>query len=490
MKKIIIILFSLFIFNYAANSQYIDQAIKFSTYNNTGSARFLSMGGAFGALGGDISSISINPAGLGVFRSSELMFTPGLTYDNTSSTFLKNTSNDNLYKFGFSNMGFVASYNLENTDSRWVNSNFAVTYNKVSDLNTNILMSGVNIFSIIEEYVYRANELNEWDLNYEELFWQTWLFDEDTATNLITSDITDTINAGFGNFSINQQKTVRNEGSIGEFNFAFGANYAHKLYLGASIGIYRINYRELISHYEYESENTIDINNFNYLILDEVIKTTGTGFSFKAGLIYKPIDYLRVGFSFHLPTFYEIQEEYYNTVEGSTDEQGVVTAESETGIYEYTLVTPYRINASLGFQIKKVALIDIDYEFVDYSTMKLGDNENGQGRIDDNKYMDILFKSNHTFRGGAEVRYGPIYFRGGASYSTCQFTEESLNSNTDSYSISGGIGYRLSTFYIDFGMRHYRKKYYYGVLSGNPDLDIATIDQAKNNFALTVGFKL
>lgn len=327
MKKVFYIAIVLIISGYSLNAQsvYVDHALKFSNYDLNGTARFMSMGGAFGALGGDISSIAINPAGLGVYRSSEFMFSPGLTFDQSSSTYLNTVTNDNLYRFGLSNLGFVTSYDLENTDSRWVNANFSINYNKSKDFNSNALLNGVNIFSIMEEYIYRANVENIWSPYYEELLWQTYLID--TIANYpdpvqYRSDITDTIFANPATFSINQQKAIQTEGSVGEFVFAFGANYSHKLYVGASVGLYRLNYKEFLSHYEYESSNTLNINNFDYLKIDEISQTTGTGFTFKAGAIYKPIDFIRLGLAFHLPTFYELEETFYTRVEGKTDDQG------------------------------------------------------------------------------------------------------------------------------------------------------------------------
>lgn len=447
----------------------------------------MSMGGAFGALGGDISAISVNPGGLGVFRSSEIMFSPGLTYDQTNTHYISNSTEDNIYQFGLNSLGFVASYDLENSDTRWVNANFSVAYNKMNDFNSNAIMRDENVFSLLEEYVYSANN-NEWSPFYHELFWQSFIIDTVANYPLPTeyrSYITDTINYDPAAFSINQQKTLRTEGSTGEVVVAFGANYAHKLYVGASIGIYRLDYKEYSSHYEYENANTMDINNFDYFQLNEISKTTGTGFSLKVGAIYKPIDFLRIGFSYHLPTFYNLQETFYTSIE----EPVFGKTSSDKNKYSYKLTTPPKLNASIGFQIAKIALIDVDYEFVNYSNMKLDDDDNSPDVVNDNEAIKNLYKKTHNFRAGAEVRFNSIYLRGGFKYNTSQFTDVTLNSDNDYYSISGGIGYRQKNFYLDFGMQQLSMDKYYGVLSGNPDIDIASINQTKNNFALTFGVK-
>ncbi len=489
MKKILAIfiiglLTSSFIYS---QSPYVDNALKFSKYDYYGSARFTGMSGAFGALGGDVSSIAINPAGLGVYRSSEVVFTPGMVFNNTNASYLNNTMDQNTYDVSLDNIGFVASYDLENSDTRWVNANFSFAYNKSTDLNSELTMRGVNNYSIMEHFVNRANN-NYWDPFYEEMFWQVYLID--TLDNypdplVYTSEITDTIGSNPLGFSINQQKVIRREGSIGEYSFAFGANYAHKLYVGASIGIVRLSYKEYASHYEYESANTTDVNNFQSLNLDEVGETSGSGFNLKVGLIYKPIEFVRLGFSFHTPTFYDLEENFYTRVENGTDSY----VESDIATYKYSLKTPMKLNGSVGLQLGKVALFDVDYEFVDYSKMELDDEENSQGVIDDNQDIQEVYRATHNIRAGAEFRLNTLYFRGGASYSTSPYSDKTINSDNYLFGISGGLGYRQSNFFIDFGFRQLVNDYNYSVLSGNPNMDQAQIKETKNNYVLTIGFK-
>lgn len=473
-----------------SQSPYVTNAYTFSKYDYYGSARFTGMSGAFGALGGDISSIAINPAGLGVYRSSEVVFTPGMVFNNTNASYLNNTMDQNTYDISLDNIGFVASYDLENSDTRWVNANFSFAYNKSTDLNSELTMRGVNNYSIMEHLVDRANSANKEDWNpfYELMFWEVYLID--TLDNypdpfVYTSEITDTIGSNPSAFSINQQKVIRREGSIGEYSFAFGANYAHKLYVGASIGIVRLSYKEYASHYEYESANTTDVNNFQSLNLDEVGETSGSGFNLKVGLIYKPIEFVRLGFSFHTPTFYDLEENFYTRVENGTDSY----VESDIATYKYSLKTPMKINGSVGLQLGKVALFDVDYEFIDYSKMELDDEENSQGVIDDNQDIQEVYISTHNIRAGAEFRLNSLYFRGGASYSTSPYSDKTINSDNYLFGISGGLGYRQNNFFIDFGFRQLVNDYNYAVLSGNPNMDQAQIKETKNNYVLTIGFK-
>ena len=194
---------------------------------------------------------------------------------------------------------------------------------------------------------------------------------------------------------------------------------------------------------------------------------------------------MRLGVSFHLPTFYELEETFYTSVQNGSNE----IIKSETAKYKYNLTTPYRLNGSLGLQIGKFALIDLDYEHVDYSTMKFDDEENSQGVLEDNEYIKTVYKSTHNIRAGAEVRFSSLYFRGGFSYSTSPYTKETINPDYNVIGLSGGLGYRQKNLFVDFGFRQLNYDYNYAVLSGNPQLDIANIEQSQNNFVLTLGVK-
>ena len=132
-KTFFIILIALTICN-LSYSQYVDNALIFSNNDYSGTARFVGMGGAFGALGGDFSAIAINPAGLGVYRSSEFTFSPGMSYNSNSSTYINNKIDEGGYNMNFNNLGFVASYDLENSDTRWVNFNFGVGFNRINEV--------------------------------------------------------------------------------------------------------------------------------------------------------------------------------------------------------------------------------------------------------------------------------------------------------------------------------------------------------------------
>ncbi|HAF29123.1 MAG TPA: hypothetical protein DCG75_08765 [Bacteroidales bacterium] len=497
MKKIFLILIVGLITSTFGYSQYVDNALKFSMNEYGGTARFVGMGGAFGALGGDFSSIAINPAGLGVYRGSELVFSPGLSYNSNSSTYIGNTIDDNGYSMNLNNLGFVASYDLENSDTRWVNFNFGVGFNRINDLNSNVQFQGVNNSSLMEMFVEYANATttNPYDLDgmYEFLIWDAYIMDFDTTANEFYSEITDIVMNDPNNFEINQRKIIQTEGSISEFNFSFGGNYAHKLYIGASIGITRLRYDEFASHYESETTG-LPIPFINAFEFREYSSTEGTGFTFKVGAIYKPMEFLRLGASLHLPTFYDLDQEFHNEAYGEFETFTAEPSRSQVQTYKYSLNTPLRAVGSIGFQIGKFGLIDIDYEYADYSTMKMDDQDNSQGVIDDNALIENAFQKTHNIRAGAELRYGPLYFRAGGRYSTSPYTDKTINSDYKKITLAGGLGYRVNNFFVDFALSQTSVNYNmiaYDLNSIYPNYinNEASIENKLNNFILTFGFK-
>lgn len=158
MKKLINILAIILIGGFAAQAQNEVDALRFSQNFYGGTARSMAVGGAFGSLGGDFSSISMNPAGLGVYRSSEFTFTPTFNYINTNANFLDNNASDFKYNFNFNNIGIVGASNSGNEDG-WVSTNFAFGYNQLNNFHSQVRIQGVNnLNSITDYFALKAND--------------------------------------------------------------------------------------------------------------------------------------------------------------------------------------------------------------------------------------------------------------------------------------------------------------------------------------------
>ena len=486
MKKIIFIVLIQFFLSGLVFGQYIDNALRFSQNFYSGSARFSGMSGAFGSLGGDFSSLSINPAGLGVFSTSEFTYSQGINYNKISSNYLGNKTYDTDYNLNVNNIGLVSSFKLNDTDTRFVNINLGIGYNNLNDFNKNVRMEGTNNKnSIMNYFVNNAND-NLWSEAYEGLAWDTYLLNQDTLTNEYWSQVTDEQAINPEKYSLLQRKVLQTEGNIGEYTFTVGANFAHKLYLGAGINIQRINYNEYSTHYEIEPNNTT-ILDFHSLEFKENTEIRGTGVNLKLGAIYKPVEYLKLGLAVHLPTFYNIEERFYNSMNSSFDNGDSYSYKSENSSYAYSLQTPIRAIGSIAFQLKKIGLFSIEYEYVDYSSIKLSKGEDGYMFYGENDIIKKSFNNVNNIRIGGETRFGPMYLRGGYAYygNPTSLSDETVKTHRNSY--SAGLGYRENHFFIDFAAIHTVYKDEIFLYLDNPDASNNTYE--RNRFIITCGLK-
>ncbi len=498
MKKITLIITSLIVSTTLFSQSYVD-ALRYSQNLPTTTARSISMGGAFGSLGGDMSSFMINPAGLGVYRKSEFTITPSVNYTNNESNYFFNTAEDFKYKFNLSNIGFVSAYNTNKEDG-WAGFSFGIAYNRLNNFNNTILVEGTNTNSSLADYFLDY----AWGTNPELLdaFWERLAFD---------AYVIDTIPGTAYEYStpvplpINQRRTIKTKGGIGEWSFAFGANYAHKLYFGASLAISNLRYTEFNDHKEINIPQTsTDITDFTF---GQELTTRGTGYTFKFGVIGRPIDALRIGAALHFPTLYNLEDEFYTTLRSNFNDGFTASAYPTNSngdrldalLTEYKLLSPLKAIGSIGFQIGKIGLISADIEYVDYSKMRFREKTNNidieQTIYDQNNIIKEAFSNVFNIRTGAEVRFGQIAARGGFAYFPSPYKSGELNEKSNHMDFSGGIGIRNKNFFIDFGAVYtlHEEKYNlytsYSEILGMKSDNIADIKNNRLRLLATIGFR-
>ena len=500
MKKIIYTLAAI-LFSTGIYAQNLVEALRYSAYRNTGTARSVAMGNAFGALGGDFSSLSTNPAGLGLYRSGEFVITPSIGKSNIEGLYLGNTASDSKYNVSLDNIGYVATIN-SNDGSGLVSLNFGVGYNRLKNFNQNMLAQGYDSEqSMLDNIVAKSNGVYKEDLydennpyDYFDLWdtkmaWETYLIDlqdgsgnQYTPHGLYTGDLVD------------QRKTTARRGYINEYLFSAAANFNHKLYIGATIGIHDLYSEESSIHSEFNvtpNFETADafMDNFSYY---QNLKTSGTGYNFKLGVIYKPINNLRLGLAIHTPTFYNLHDSYNYKIE-SEIETGSYSEESPYGKYDYDMETPLRALFSAAYVIGKKGLISVDYELVDYSTAKLrdGGDQNYQF-IDENNDIAEAYKSVGNLHIGGEYRLTDNFsLRAGyekypSAFKSHAFGEIQQNSNANYSAVSAGLGIKQGSFFIDMAYKHSIDKEYNTLYDGS---EFAKYDISNDNFILTLGFK-
>jgi len=459
MKKSIIVaaLFALpFAVPTIALGQYADQALKLSLLSYGGTARFTGMGGAFGAIGGDFSTLSINPAGIGVYKNSEVSITP-LIYNTRSfseyvtSKEYKTNQEEFRTRLNINNAGFIFAMPVSNNDFKVVQ--FGIGYNRLANFNNSIYFEGFNPNNSFlralsdDATVAKKNgqfdSKNPWYIN--ELADAVNLFEYDPATGF-HPDRPD---------KVNQSAWIQQEGGIDELAFTFGANYADKLFFGATLGVPFMSFWQF---YQYEEWDPYGQDKFRGMRYDETYESNGAGVNGKFGVIYKPIAALRVGAAIHTPTYYWLiqESEWMSMTSSFKDSTHWNRTMATERVFEYSQTTPMRIIGSVAYIAGKKALISADYEWVDHSTNKLQPSRE-QVMNDSNRDIRKFYGTQHIIRTGAELRLRDFYLRGGYGWYSSPFQDTKVNDmSLNTWSL--GAGFRAGAFGLDFAFQHAQSK--------------------------------
>lgn len=484
-----------------AGAQTIYDAANFSGKDLNGTARFVGMGGAMGALGGDISTIGVNPAGIGLFRSHDLMTTFGFNYTTSKSNFSGTAMNTDKYRGSFDNIGFVYSSKIGNhTALKYVN--FGFNYHKAKSFNRDFAMGGnLNGLSQTDQMANLSWGLSEGNMALDYLNSDNadagWLSILGWNGCLIhpTSESGEYI--GFPANDPSGSYSSRERGGIDAYDFNLSFNVNDRVYLGFTVGAYDLNYTKNTLYSEYFPSSTV-VNNGYFLedadysySLESLMRTTGNGVDFKAGVILRPIEEssFRIGAAIHTPTFYELT--MYNssilTSNADVDKNGYIipvnpykfdTYKEISGdeVTQYKLRTPWKFNLSMGYTIGSTVALGAEYEYQDYSTSKLSYYDDVSMR-DENSMMKDYLKGISTLRLGAEIKLVPEFaIRAGYNYSGAAYKNDayknlplnSVRTDTDfsngksinNYTI--GLGYRSGSFYADLAYQYsaYNEDFY------------------------------
>jgi hypothetical protein len=493
MKKISLIILAVLSVFTGVIAQNVDDALRYSQVFYGGTARFMSMGGAFTALGGDMSSLSQNPAGIGVFRSSELTITPQLFHINTSAGFNNGITSDYLYNFNLNQAGIVSNIISNNSETGLITLNVGYSFNKTNNLNQSIRIQGVSTTSsMADHWAGISNGWNKGELGANVpdayLAYDRGIIDTLSGSNLDYG----TVFSNYGNnpssvYGQTIRRLVSYEGYTGEHAISVGGNYSNKIFFGATLGISKLKYT---SHYEHLESTDIALDSkFKDFTYTDHFENTGTGYSLKIGAIIKPIETLRIGLAFHSPTLYRINEYFYENITSNFTDGGPYESPNEPMRYSYALTTPFRALAGVAVQIKKVAILSADYEFVDYSTAKFSETGDGYDYSIKNLAIKNGLKSTSNVRVGGEFRLNNLYLRGGYSYYGKAFKKGDINENLDYSSISFGGGFREQNVFIDFGFTRLMNSQKYILYDSSIETSMANLSINKNMFTVTLGYK-
>ena len=489
-----------------APAQSEEDALRFSRLHHYGSARMTAMGGAFGALGGDLSTFAVNPGGIGVFRKSEVSFTSTLDFAKIKSG--RFDRDKNAYLVG--SLGFVASFTTG--DPKWKYVNFGVNYTNLNNFNRDGRLGGhiSTSNSLIDVWKLEADGHSPQDLNdfTTGLAYDAYLLEDDPDNEntylipLVDGD------------RMEQAETIHERGYQGEYDISIGTNYDDKLYLGFTLGIQTIHFRADNVYEEgvpFGEETTSLLSAFGFF---QTFHTNGNGVNLKAGAIYRPVPQLRLGLAIHTPTWFNMNAYVFNNVsayyfESPAGENGGLIYGNDAHInFAYKLKTPWRLVASAATMLGQRALVSVDYEYVDYTNAKFSNDGEGNDydgyMADETTYLlgtnDMIkeaYRGAHNFRAGAEYRFTSTFsLRAGYAYWASPYAKGDLNSDNALQTVSGGFGLNFGHFYADASYLHKfadENKYFYNYQNPSmpePMTSPEVRSQYRNNeFKLTLGIR-
>lgn len=466
MKKIIALLLAVFSVG-SIVAQGVSDAVRFSLNDLGGTARFSALSGAFGALGGDFSSINVNPAGSAVFSNNQVGFTlNNFSIKNKSNYFgvLNDASNSN---FNISQAGGVLVFTDANTKNDWKKIAFAVNYENINNFENSLYASGINPTNSIDKYFLSyANENIEGEIYlktlqnsyYENLKYPVqqaflgyngYIINPIDESNPNIYKYVSNVPSG-GNYY--QENYLESTGYNGKLNLNFAAQYKDQLYVGINLNSHFTDYRHSTSFYE--SNNNSPDSGVRNLRFNNDLHTYGDGFSFQLGTIAKITKEFRLGLAYDSPTWYRLNDELRQTLSsrgfnyGNPANPGLTTTTVDSDfviVYEpYNLRTPGKWTGSLAYIFGKSGLISVDYALKDYSNTKFTPKNEFKNTNSD---LSNLLTTAGELRIGAEYRIKQWSLRGG--FRNEQSPYKNGKTIGDLTGMSTGIGYNFGNTKLD-----------------------------------------
>lgn len=520
MKKLILTLMVLGVTAGTASAQSALDGAAFTRQDMKGTARFMSMAGAFGALGGDITTMSYNPAGIGVYRHSEISATVDMDFMSASAEFGGPKTTTNHSRFLMNNGGYVGASNL-NSDVM-PNFNWGVSYNRRANFNRRFSGNAASLQNSLSDYI--AGVANNSGVLQEDLV-STSSFDPYDGNNQYPAPWISIL--GYDSFYISPSSgnpdkpdwvgqfdsqtrgsgyvNFEEKGGIDEYNISLGGNFLNKIYWGMDVGILDLDYRRYNVWGEQLTGAYADLGNgFRRYDADwdmyNMYRVEGAGFNYKLGVIVKPIQELRIGFAFHTPTWYDLTEYYYADTNFTYSQNGEVVRSDGAktnggwdGENDFDFRTPWRFIASIAGVIGNNFIIsaDVDWtsqQYMHFSTPSYGDYYDPWGWDDwywkpskaganapseyvtqddpyyyTNRDVKDYYKTTTTVRVGTEYRVLPQFsLRAGYSYTTSPVRDKAKNGELTMYTADPNPSYEFEddTNLVSFGMGYRYKAFY------------------------------
>lgn len=482
MKKITYIIVSFLLIAGFTYGQGEIEANQFSRNDLYGTARAISMGGAFGALGGDLTGVSINPAGIAVYRSSEVAGTVAFSNESFKAGGITNNKNN----FNMTNLGFVGYFPTNNYSMPVVN--FGFSYNRVKSFDREIGAYGANRNTSLMDYMADISsrgagvdptnlEFDSNNTNFDPFqSGAPWLSVLGFNSYLINNheDAQGYYYTPLHTEQVNNTLSLSEKGAIDTYDFTVGTSFGNTLSVGLTLSLADIYY----NLFSQNSEDFLKGTNAGF-DLRNWLSSEGNGVGVKAGFIYRPVNEFRFGLSYQSPTWFSMTDIYSAEIEENV-EQYVTDPNYKPGVVysgnqrnDYNFKTPDKWTASAAAVLGTNMIFSLDYELSNYKNMKFsepsGSNYPSDYFSDANGFITSDFKTTSTIRTGFEYRFTP-QFSGRLGYAWMQNPYDNtfksdqgdamIAGSTTAYRLegdanyfTGGIGYRFNrNFYLDLAI--------------------------------------
>lgn len=514
MKKYLLILTLLT--SITALAQIPEDVLKYSFLPQSGTARTMAIGGAMGSLGGDLTATFVNPAGLGNFKTGEFVFTPNYFLNNNNSNFRDTKTRSSKNNFGFGNIGLI--FGSPKAGDPKVSHAYSLAVTQTANFNNTVRYKGYNNYSSGSEQW--AEEAARSGLTFEDIRASSqYVYGTTLGLEVY---LVDTFRAGNGDLLIKglpefllangkallQEKEINTKGGMYEIGFGYAYNNNDKLMLGISAAIPILNYKSSTSYMESDTSNDAS-NNFNYYKYNYDYTTSGAGINLRLGLIYRPVEHIRLGLAIHTPTYmFAMKDKVSSNLEADTEDYNQVASVSsnsftggQPGESKYTMLTPWKFLVSGSYVIREVedvtkqkGFITADIEYNGYKNAAFY-SANEEPSVDETNYYKALsqvikqqYKGNFNFRVGGELKFNVIMARLGFAYYTNPYKDKELKANR--MIVSGGVGYRHKGFFIDLTYAHaFNKDVDFAYRLADKANTFASIKNQRGNVVATVGVK-
>jgi len=488
-------------------AQDIIDGLRYSLDDLNGTARYNALSGAFGALGGDLTAMTINPAGSAIFLNNFSSVTFSLTDIKNDAQYFNTSAGSSDTDFNINQAGAVFVFVNSNYDSAWKKFSIGINYNSTKNYNSELSIYGTgnksigsfflahaqgipldllqlqNGESISDLYSYLGESRGTYAQNAF-LGYQGYLFDpllpDDPGNIQYISNIAP------GRF--NHDYYLISDGFKGKYTLNFATQITDRFYLGINFNTYSLDYHE--GTYLFES-NFNPGSLVNKVGFENNLYVYGNGFSTQIGGIAKLTESFRIGLTYDSPTWLNIYEETFQSLESQRTVDGQLINEfinpNVVNIFEkYDLRTPGKFSASAAYIIGNRGLVSFDYSYQDYSTIKFGPTWDPHF-VNLNQNIRDNLKATSTFRMGAEYRIDQFSLRGGYLYEESPYKNSSLLGDLNGFSL--GTGVHLGNYSFDFSYSRTQQDRNHQLYSVGLT-DSANIETTRNNYTLTINYNI